>query len=964
MLVAVSATDLLGSDAERAVLGTTIRARLNEIQTELGVRLPLYIVLTKLDLLQGFDPFFDSLSRDERNQVWGVTLPLEVSKKAEAAGAALGQGFAQLVQRLAGQTVMRVHPDTDVRRRSQIFGFPAQVNLLGAPLAELVSALTQGTRFNDAPWLRGLYLTSGTQQGRPLDRVLAGLGSQLGLDPGPATRIGAGRSYFLKDLLAKVVFTEAGLAGQDPRADRRRRLIYAAGVATATVALLAATGVWVRSYLAQSAALNRYADGIGKYRALTSELARADIRPYSPVVVDSVSLLAKLPFQTAAQSPTVPAFGLSQAERVGEPTRAIVQRELNQWLLPAFILRLETDVRAKLADPDTLYQSLRTYLMLGGRGPIDRPGTLAWLQGDLNRAPAGLNGEQQLALQNAQKALLAGRLDPPPLDARLIDQARVQLASVPAAQRAFAQLRYSAAAQDLPVWRSAINLGPLEPDRIAQLFGPTAQQVEVPGLFSKSGYFKVFLPALIDSKSMLKEQLWVMGQDPRSADTMAAVQRARIETAQLYATTFRTVWRDALQKLAVTHASSPAQAEQQMRIAADPSSPVKAMLEAVARETDLRKTGAAGGLGAELAAKVGAKADAVLSTAAQLDPEMAAIDRSRAQIEQDFARLRTFVLAKPGQPSQLDAALQQFGSVADKLAEAGGAAAAPGGGGGGGSGAVAGAKGAVAVTEQKAASWPSPMDAWGQALAQNSGLSVNASSRKQLGRAFSGAGVGDACGSDIDGHFPLSSGGADINLAAFAKYFSPSGGLANFFEANLKPYVVINPGKPWQLTEEGKRVGIGADVVQRFEKGEQVRKAYFAEGSLEPKVFFRLALETGDPTAQKIVFTLGDQTITFDSTATATTRSFVWPDPLRSPGAGVEFFGADNASLGQKVYSGDWGLFRLIKASNVQSIGPNDFRVTVTAQTRKAVFRIKTTQGATPFAVDPLVAFRCPSLQK
>lgn len=954
ILIAVPAPDLLGGEDERAQLGQSLRARLAELQKELGVRLPVYIVLTKLDLLQGFDAFFEGMSRDERNQVWGVTLPLEASRKPETAGAALKQGFAALLARLADQTVARMHTDNDVKRRGLIFGFPQQVNLLAAPLATLLATLTDGARLTDAPLVRGVYLTSATQQGRPIERVLAGLSTQLGLSPPPATRAGQGRSYFLKDLLSEVVFKESALAGYDPRADRRQRLLYLAGAGAGVAAALTLIAIWTGAFIGQSRVLDRYAETLARYRASAGDLAGQDVRPYSPVVVEALGALAGLPFQTPQSSPGGLALGLAQDDRVGEPTRAIVRRELNEWLLPGMILRLEDDIRTRLNDPESLYRSLRTYLMLGGRGPLDAPGALAWLDDDMAANPGALNGEQQSLLRQSQALQVSGRLDPPTLDGRLIDQARTQLERITPAQRTFALIRFSAKAEELAPWRAANFLGPLEPDRIALVFGPDAQQVEVPGFFTKDGYFSVFLPALADSKALLLEQFWVMGLDPRSPETTQSIRRARAEAAQLYASNFKAVWSQALARLSIQPARSPGQAEQQMRIAADPGSPVRAVLEAAAKATDLQVPGGA---------KKGPLGNAV-NAMQKLEPDMAAIDRSRAQLEAEYARLRSFVTGAAGQPSQLDAALQQFAAVADKLAEAGGAAAAAGdqsavatsGA------AVAGAKAAVAVAEQKAAAYPAPMDAWGQMLAQNSGLSVNASSRRQLQGVFTGAGVGDLCSTNIKDHFPLSPTGGDIPLAAFADYFRPGGVLADFFDRSMRPYVDTSAAV-WRLTDEGRKVGLKPEAVPAFQRGDAVRRAYFAEGSLEPKVFFRVGLAAGDPSAAKIVFTLGDQTISFDASAAGASRSFVWPDPFRSPGARVEFFGQDGASLGETRFEGDWALFRLLKAGKVQAQGKSDALVTVQAGTRRAVFKLSMTQTQNPIVADPLASFRCPEVR-
>ncbi len=47
--------------------------RIEEIRMTFNSRLPLYIVLTKLDLLRGFDSMYQSLDVQQRNEVLGVS---------------------------------------------------------------------------------------------------------------------------------------------------------------------------------------------------------------------------------------------------------------------------------------------------------------------------------------------------------------------------------------------------------------------------------------------------------------------------------------------------------------------------------------------------------------------------------------------------------------------------------------------------------------------------------------------------------------------------------------------------------------------------------------------------------------------------------------------------------------------------------------------------------------------------
>jgi len=211
-LVTVSVLDLmLWSKAERARFAAHVRMRLSEMYAALDQRFPVYLLVTKTDLLAGFVEFFGDMDAHARTQVWGTTFDQEIDPaliEAPYAG-----DFAALEQRLAAEMLARLYEERDLQRRAAIYRFPQQFHAIGALVGEFL-AQAFGTQVNHRPLqLRGVYFTSGTQEGNPIDRVLAALARSFGLEHGAAV-VGrsSGKSYFITRLLREVVFPEAGLA--------------------------------------------------------------------------------------------------------------------------------------------------------------------------------------------------------------------------------------------------------------------------------------------------------------------------------------------------------------------------------------------------------------------------------------------------------------------------------------------------------------------------------------------------------------------------------------------------------------------------------------------------------------------------------------------------------------------------------------------------------------------------------
>jgi len=211
-LVTVSVLDLmLWAKVERAKFAAHVRMRLSEMYAALNQRFPVYAVVTKLDLLAGFTEFFGDYDQAARMQVWGTTFAHDIDPALYAEPYA--KDFAALEDRLGAEMLARLHEEPDLQRRAAIYRFPQQFHAIG-PLVGEILAQAFGTQVNHRPLqLRGVYYTSATQEGNPIDRVLATMARTFRLDRNAsALKSGTGKSYFVTRLMCEVVFAEHGLA--------------------------------------------------------------------------------------------------------------------------------------------------------------------------------------------------------------------------------------------------------------------------------------------------------------------------------------------------------------------------------------------------------------------------------------------------------------------------------------------------------------------------------------------------------------------------------------------------------------------------------------------------------------------------------------------------------------------------------------------------------------------------------
>jgi len=244
VLVAIGADEVGGLDsAGLDVLGRTLRDRIDELMTRLEMTAPVYLLVTKCDLLPGFVETFGALSKAERRQIWGFTYPA-TGAATPGAEARFCEHFDELGEALDRVAQQRLAGVRRVDHREKILGFPQQLQALREPLRELVGHVFSENSYRETPPLRGVYLTSGTQEGRPIDRVLAAMGNAFGIAAQRILQEPARdpKSYFLGDLFAEVVFPDQELAVRSVVERRRqRRAQWSAAAAILTVAALAST---------------------------------------------------------------------------------------------------------------------------------------------------------------------------------------------------------------------------------------------------------------------------------------------------------------------------------------------------------------------------------------------------------------------------------------------------------------------------------------------------------------------------------------------------------------------------------------------------------------------------------------------------------------------------------------------------------------------------------------------------
>ena len=944
VLVAFGVDMLSRLDApQREAHARQVRRRIKELESRLGQRLPVYFVVTKSDLLPGFTEFFDDLDRAAREQVWGFTLP--VTAGAEK----FGEEFAALQARLMNRLVERLQAERGPAQRASIAGFPAQFASLEGPLRDFVQAAFGGGKLDPAPFLRGMYFTSGTQEGSPLDRLAGALSRGFGLDPArPAAAMGQkGRAYFLGRTLKDVVFNEARLAANDRGLASRTRLVQLGSWAAALLLVLAGAGWGYTAMTAEAARSARLAAAVTA--AEQSGAAAPLARVQSPDLTNVLAYLEANRALPPAAAGDGPAFGLSQQEMLASGADSAYRRALDRVLLPRLLSRLETQIREGIQRPDYLYEAVRVYLMLGKQGPLDRALVRDWFALDWQQAfPGAVNQPGREALGRHMEAMLAGTLATYPLDGALVDQARRVFSRLPMAQRVYARLR--PLADNVPGWAPATALGAAGSRYFTR---PSRRPLTegVPGIFTVAGLYGAVLPRLSQAVLEAASESWVLG--PEAASAAGDPRRLEADVLALYAADYVRAWEALIGDLALPPFASLNAAAEGLNLLGAPNSPMKDLLRAMARQLS---PGTAPELPAAPAGAAAAAATAGRVAAAVGVPAANPAEPVARTVEARFQQLRDAT----GAP--LDGVLAILNDLYVQVARL--AQSAPGTVPPASTGLDPGQRLLAEAQRQ-----PEPIRAWLVAMAQSTGRARAGGAQAAIAAAAGGGGGGGGGGGagallplcrGIETRFPFRrvAGAPDMPTDDFIRLFAPGGVFDQFFTTHLRPYADTTQ-RPWRpVAAEGLPPAISAADLVQFQRAAAIRDAFFPTGVANGFRFQLIPQGLGAGVTAAVLEASGARSALQPGGGG---RPIELAFPAMQP---VTLTFDPPSSAGDLAIDGAWSTLKLVwlaPSRLVATPDPNRFRLTVTRGDRTADFILQAGSSINPFGLREMLEFRCPT---
>lgn len=948
IIACVSMRELLNADAaKRSHLAREIRERLDEIQRKVRASIPVYLVFTKCDVINGFTHFFSRLSRTEKEQVFGC-----MTSEASMSISEMEEELQDLLQNLNSQILQKIHQERITHSRGDIFLFPQEIANLSTRIEDFIADTFESSRYHHPTLLQGFFFTCALDSRDLLASTLQGgeLLYQTGFQPTVGEHA---TGFFLLELIKRVILPN----NKSTELSRKHKLRsffhgYASQVMVASLFVFGVVLLGI-SFANNYSRIESLDKNYGEFAEVYIETGQV----YEPV--SALPELAEMIKLTKVYNPDEDSifkygFGLYQGNKINEVVDSAYLGLLNTRLLPSVKEEVKNSLLLNLDNPMALKPALRVYLMLHDPSQMKSEFLLSWLAVQWSVLYRG-NAQAQNNLVSNMSYLIDNGIVPSIPNEEVVEEARKALLRVPIQVLVYQQLQEEAEFDGKPnfTFRTAIGANPFIGD-----------DYPIPYLYTKAGYEEYLLrrvPVLIRE---ITSDSWIYGKTPIVLSALD-INRVNREVRSLYFRDYAQKWNGAIQALKVEPASSFREIRTQIEQLSTGISPITLVLRELKFNTnfildDPKKDGpneveralteqanlqASRKIGSVLGAKTGRALVSVGKDKAKesIDKLKQEAQKDALNIQQAFSSLNVLLDAQDNpsvllKNSNLEMiALSEYLSkilasdfpdqrILEVLLE------------------IADEKdNTLRGVENVIGKLPSPVRNWYLAYTDatiNSMLTVGATS---IDKAYSDQ-VLAFYNKNLRHFYPIDNNSLnDVNIDDFSTFFKSSGVLDNFHTTYLRPFL-DSSGNLRNIM--GYPLPISRYDLNALSKANNVRRAFFLS-SQDIGIHMMIEPYALDETLESVHLSTGGKKIEYWH-GPISGMSLVWPAQGGETLSELRV-SALNGLVTQHQTRGDWSLFRIFRGATIKRQDGNTCLVEVQLEGKWSQFLFQFRNKINPF---------------
>lgn len=950
VVITMGMAELLNqTKTERNLHARAIKQRLQELQNQLNMTFPVYVLFSKTDLIAGFNEFFDDFTKEDCEQIWGVTFPLEVEGNEQSIVSTFNKEFHNLLTNLNTRINIRLKNERDLDRLSSIYEFPKQLRLLQSAADDFLKEIFSPNAYEEAPLLRGVYLTSATQEGTPIDHLSSKISTGMKAEK-KSVEVKHQRSYFIKRLLEDVIFPEKNLASINRQHDKQNVLLRRSTIVVSSFIAVFFTYAWWSSYDWNSQLVDRTKASIENYQEVTS----GGLNSKSEIITltKGLSTLRNLPVGYANKDiPDAKTLGLYQGNKFKQPATAAYKRALEAYLLPYLSKSLSRDMQDNAIHLNYLYETLKTYLMLYQTDYYQEDIVKIWFSAYLDRNVPGLiNADIRAQLNEHLSTMLEMGIRGNDYNEEVVAQARQNLTMLPLVERAYQRLKSDFSDSSIPDFK-LVDILSLESLEGFTFLSDRTFSTGIPSLYTFNGFHGIFNIEKNRIVKRLIEDSWVYGDDLGKLDDNTKAE-ITVQLEAKYIRDYIFYWEDLLSDLNVKSANTLEGANAVTHALTSPDAPIKSIIAAVQKNVQLTKVPLS--KNGEAATKVAKSASDVLfhskkSRITRLLPKESIeidIDLPGKDVELAFSDLLSINLQEL---DDIQATLRAINRNLSKASSNNSSKYMNQG-----------------LEEQfttlsgalkgQIANAPFPIFNWLDDIAIQTKGFAKTNQNQRLNRIWQSSVLAEYKRA-ISRRYPFSrSSTREVRVNDFTRFFGYGGTLDKFWNKYLDEHVDTSK-KPWRFTKD---IGINRKILNVYQDAELIREAFFQSGQKEPSIGFSLEASSLDKNVSQLMIEIDGQKLVYRHGPTRK-EQFIWPGTSANSETRIVFTPPNGGRSINKKYVGEWSLFKFfddLNNSRPETKKDGFLKIALSGYNAEVQFIANSVNN--PFTMVNLERFTCP----
>ncbi len=949
--------------SDRKAYAGILRARMRELMETLGTRLPVYIVLSKFDLINGFDVFFRGIKKSQRDEVFGVTFKFDPSTDDNQWLDELDDWYSQLLKILNDQTFDMMASTTVLEDRENLFTFVRQLVGIKETLQEFLADMLESDRYSTPAQVRGLYFSSVFQQGIPVNPFIdtSSRNYKVSLPVSSALPSIQSATYFVKHLFSQIIYPESGLAADNDKVVKQKRTTSRLNAAVASLFAVMVLVGFQSAYNHNSTAVESALMAANKYQdeVVVEHIDETGRNLLPPLNHIRQASLAFSDYHERFR--WVADMGLYQGWTIGPQTEEIYQEFLSRHFLPAIAYGVIEQMNTTAYASDEKLMGLRVYRMIEDKDNRREKVVTDWMDKLWkSRFAEDIDVQQQL-MTHLDYAMDHVDADLPEFG-RWVRDTQTELLTIPLSDRVYGTIKQNATAEFSSPLDIRSEIGPAfdviykhekERDTVhEQPFQPTdngpASAVTVSlndsdaylidAMLTKQGFKQYFIAQNENVADIAMIDTWVLGMREALDYSKKDKQELRQDIRERYVADYIDSWNRALRKLEVVDFENVAHAVKVLDTLSGATTPLQRLLKSIKKNSTIY-------------ALAPEKNDEV-NKALQADPNRVAA----REIQKSFVRLTELLEADADKPPYIEEVLKSVSALHHYMQEI---QKAPNPG-----------KKALNVAHDRfslrgsdplsilhrvANGLPEPLNHQLNKIANESWRVILVQALQELERTWDKE-VYSFYQQRLRNRYPLQTKGKDASLDDFTRFFAPDGILDTFHKNYLS--IFMESDMDVLYSENRKAYLIRKDLARQIKRARRIRDAYFnTEGALHvPFTVEPLALSG---TQRRSVLNIDGQIISYDH-GPAYPVDLLWPNTLLNRAESKLVMVSTSGKSAEARARGVWSLYRLLQRGSIRPASNNSGILSFKLNNGTMRYRLRGAGSNNPLTSKPLANFWLP----